>query len=413
MLTPPPVSGDAYPTGVGSETRSNYLRAGLVVTTAYSDNVLGFVEGYPISDFVYSIWPTIQIDKTTSRLHLMLAYSPGFTIYQRTSGLDQGLDQTDQNVTVDFHYRLSPHVTASLRDSLQKTPNALNQPDSLSGATVSGSGQPPLIAVIAPTADMLINGANMQLAYQFSRNGMIGAEGTFANLDYLKPTQVSGLYDSTSSGGAAFYSHRLSGNQYMGATYQYLRILAFPVNIRSEFETQTVLLFYTIYLKPTISFSFSGGPQHLDISQFPVPAYGLWSPTLTASMGWQGQHTNFAANYSRGVSGGGGLVGAFQNNSASASAKWQLARAWSVGAAANYAINKNVTPASFLSTQGGGHSIFGSVSVQHPISEHFNVGVGFTRLHQSYGGIAVISHAPNTDRAFVSVTYLFARPLGR
>ena len=79
MLTPPPVSGDAYPTGVGSETRSNYLRAGLVVTTAYSDNVLGFVEGYPISDFVYSIWPTIQIDKTTSRLHLMLAYSPGFT----------------------------------------------------------------------------------------------------------------------------------------------------------------------------------------------------------------------------------------------------------------------------------------------------------------------------------------------
>jgi outer membrane protein assembly factor BamA len=129
-------------------------------------------------------------------------------------------------------------------------------------------------------------------------------------------------------------------------------------------------------------------------------------------MGWQGLHTNFAVGYSRIVTGGGGLLGAFHSNSANASARWQLARTWTVGAAASYAIYKNVTPFFSLSSPGG-HTVSGTVSVQHPISEYFNAELGYTRLHQSYSGIAVISNAPDANREFVSVSYQFARPLGR
>ncbi len=39
MMTPPPVSGDAYPVVVGVESRSNYLDGGLVFTAAYVDNL--------------------------------------------------------------------------------------------------------------------------------------------------------------------------------------------------------------------------------------------------------------------------------------------------------------------------------------------------------------------------------------
>jgi hypothetical protein len=41
MLTPPPVSSEAYPTMIGSEMRSNYLTGGLIFNTAYNDNVPG------------------------------------------------------------------------------------------------------------------------------------------------------------------------------------------------------------------------------------------------------------------------------------------------------------------------------------------------------------------------------------
>ena len=45
MLTPPPVSGQSYPTVPTSEERSNYLRGGLAFTTAYTDNAVGPVNG--------------------------------------------------------------------------------------------------------------------------------------------------------------------------------------------------------------------------------------------------------------------------------------------------------------------------------------------------------------------------------
>src|ERR1700736_4751188 len=76
MATPAPVSGEGYSMGFTSETRSNYLRGGLVFGTAYDDNVQPGSNGKPISDVSYSIWPTISLDQTRSRLHWVFTYSP-------------------------------------------------------------------------------------------------------------------------------------------------------------------------------------------------------------------------------------------------------------------------------------------------------------------------------------------------
>ena len=124
MLTPPPVSGQTYPTAFASEERSNYLRGGVTFTNAYTDNAVGAVNGHPVSDVSYSVAPMIALDETTSRLHLLLTYAPGFTFYQRTSSRNEA----DQNASIDFQYRLSPHVTFSARDGFQKSSNVFNQP---------------------------------------------------------------------------------------------------------------------------------------------------------------------------------------------------------------------------------------------------------------------------------------------
>lgn len=52
MITPPPVSGEAYSTEVGSETRSNYLSGGLIFETAYINNLYPG-NGAPISETTY------------------------------------------------------------------------------------------------------------------------------------------------------------------------------------------------------------------------------------------------------------------------------------------------------------------------------------------------------------------------
>jgi hypothetical protein len=408
MLTPPPVSGQAYPLSLASEERANYLRGGVTFTTAYSDNVLGATSLTPVSDVSYSVWPTIALDETTSRLHTVLSYAPGFTFYQRTSAYNEA----DQNLSLSLQYRLSPHVTISLRDSFQKTSDVFNQPDQGFAGAVSGSAQGVNDSVIAPLADRLSNTGNAGITYQFSANAMVGASGTFTNLHYPNPTEVPGLYDAASRGGSAFYSYRLSRQHYLGVTYQYQQLLSYPTGGTNQTQTDGVYLFYSFYPGPRFSFSLFGGPQYYSAGlQFTgaipttVPASQSWSPAGGASLNWQAQHTSLAVSYLHSVSGGGGLVGAVELDSANASVRQQLTRNLRAALAGTYANNGVLALADL-----GGHSISGSASLQREVGEHLNLQAGYTRLHQTY---SFISANPDTNREWVAVSYQFARPLGR
>jgi len=415
MLIPPPVSAEAYPTTVGDEERSNYLATGLILNTAYDDNILAGGSTNPIHDVTYSVWPTFTLNLTTPRQKRTLTYSPGFTFYQHTTALNAA----DQNAALNFQYRLSPYTTLNINDSFQKISNVFNQPNPLSGVAISGSAQAQPTGVVAPYAEQLSNTANMGLSYQFSMNSMMGFGGIITQSHYPNPAEASGLYDSNSRGGSVFYSQRLSSTQYVGLTYQYLESQSNPVNAQAnpansqtEVQTHTLLPFYTVYLNPRLSFSFSGGPQHVDATQSLSAPFRSWMPSAMASIGWQRSHTNLVASYSRTVTGSTGLSGAFTSSSANASVRWQMTRAWIIGSAASYVINMNVTPL-FSPYIPGGHTVSGAVSAEHSMSDHFKAELGYVRLHQSYSGIAVISNSPDSNREFISVSYQFTRPLGR
>jgi hypothetical protein len=412
MLTPPPVSGQTYPTIVGSEMRSNYLGAGVVLNTAYNDNVLAGGNNTPVDDVIYSIWPTIQLDQTTLRQHRTFTFSPGFTLYQHTSTLNGA----DQSASVDFQYRLSEHVTISLSDTFLKISNIFNQPF---GGGISGSPLPPPAGIVAPFADQLSNTANVGMSYQFGRNSMVGGSGIATDIHYPNPAQALGINDSNSRGGLAFYSQRLSNSQYVGVTYQYLRsqtnpvsAQATPLNIGIEVQTHTALPFYTLYFSPTLSFSLSGGPQYVGSTQSGSQPFRTWTPAAMASIARQTNRTNFVASYSRTVTGGSGLLGTFLSNSANGSLRLQIARTWTVGSDVTYSNERNITPY-FISSNPGGHTISGTVSLQHSMSGHLNAAIGYNRLHQSYSGVAVISNAPDSNREYVSISYQFTRSLGR
>ena len=47
------------------------------------------------------------------------------------------------------------------------------------------------------------------------------------------------------------------------------------------------------------------------------------------------------------------------------------------------------------------------------LRQHFNLQLGYTRLHQDYSTVAVLAATPDTNREFVSISYQFSRPLGR
>ena len=69
--------------GFTSETRSNYLRGGLMFGTAYDSDATTGANGQPISDVSYSILPTISLDQTRSRLHWVFNYARGLRSTRR------------------------------------------------------------------------------------------------------------------------------------------------------------------------------------------------------------------------------------------------------------------------------------------------------------------------------------------
>jgi hypothetical protein len=408
MLVPPPVSGQIYPAAPAAEERSNYLRGGVTFTSAYSDNVLAGTTGTPVSDISYSVWPTLALDETTTRLHAVLTYAPGFTFYQRLSSRNEA----DENLGLELQYRLSPHVTLSGHDGLQKSSDAFNQPGQGLAAGVSGSAQGFNDSIVAPLAPRLSNNANLGISYQFSPHAMIGASGSFGNLHYPNSSEVPGLYDSATRGGSAFYSYRLAAHHYLGATYQYQDLLSYPTGGTSQTQTDSFLLFYTYVASPAFSISLYGGPQYYsagpqygNAGTAPLPPTQAWTPAAGASLSWHALHTGMAASYSRGVSGGSGLIGAVQLDVASLSLRQQITHNFDAGLSAAYA-NNAVLAGSAL----GGHSVSGSAAIERLVGTHLNLQAGYTRLHQDYD---FSSADPDTNREWVAVSWQFVKALGR
>jgi hypothetical protein len=406
MLTPPPVSGMQYPTTSGAETRSNYLDMSIAADAAYTDNILPNLGSKAVSDETYSVLPSIDLNRSTPRQQAVLSYSPTILFYGHTSSLDA----VNHNASLVYQDRPSPHSDISLQNFYVRTSNVLSGAYPFSQGGLTGSTTSPVPAVIVPFAEQQTDTAKGAFTYQFAADGMFGGGGSYTNLDFPNPSQASGLYASSGETGSAFYSRRLSSAQYVGVSYEYSRVVANPPGQSVDVQMHTPLPFYTVYFNTKSSLSLSGGVQHIGITQGLPGSYSSWSPVGVVSMGWQGDRGAVAVNYLHVATSGGGLLGAFYSDSVNGSGNVAMNRTWSASLGASYATVSAVTPIAGLSYSGG-NSFTASVSVEHSFNEHLSAQFGYERLAQNYN-ISAISATPNSDREYVTITYLFRKPLG-
>jgi hypothetical protein len=407
MMTPPPVSRNAYPVIVGSEQRSNFLSAGMVFTAAYTDNLMQVNNKGPISDEIYTFLPTIGLERRTPKQGQSLHYSSGFTLYQNTSELN-GVSQ-DASGSYDFH--LSPYAIVSISDNFQQNYNLYNQGNPFASGGVSGSPSS-TNALIAPFANQMQNSASAAVDYQYGRNAMIGASGAYSIMQYSQLSDVPGLNNQDTTDGSAFFARRIARSQYLGLTYQISKFVTHPIDTYTV--SNTVFGFYTHYFTSRFSMSILGGPEHYTTWTQTAAKQGAWTPAIQGSLGWQRQRTNLSASFSHVVTGAGGLIGTYHSNVGGLNARVAVSRTWSAEAHVDYMQFKNVHPnAAQFTGYPGGHTIAGGVGVQHRITERIYMEAGYQHFHQTYGTIAVASSFLGSNRAFGSISYQFSRPLGR
>ncbi len=405
MMTPPPVSRDAYPIVVGVESRSNYLDGGLAFTAAYVDNLLGVDTGAPVSDETYAFMPTVNIDRRSPKQGESLQYSAGFNLYQHTSELN-GISQ---NGTADYRFHISPYAVIVLSDTFWQNSNLYNQTNPFVGGGVSTGGSSNSV-LIAPFANQLQNSSNAGINYQYGKNAMIGGSGTYTFSNFSNESNSQGLSDANLAGFGAFYSRRIARSQYIGVTYQFEKFVTHPIDTYTQ--THTVLGFYTHYFTKNFSFSILAGPQQYASWSPTIEKQGHWIPAVQGSFGLQTLRTNLAVSFTHNVSGAPGFIGAYHANMASLSGRFLFARMWSVGASGDYSLLEPVgsDPAAYGT---GGHTITGGVDVQHTVTERLTAAAGYQHFHESYSNIPAVSTFPNSNRVYLSVSYGFHRPLGR
>lgn len=417
MMLPPPVSDAAYATIVGAEKRSNFLRTGVTLSGGYIWNLDPGSGLSSVNEATYLVQPTLAFDRTSSRLHSTLTWNPSFTWYQ----VPKVVRTTDQSVSGDLQWRLAKYVSLRVGENFRRTSTAFGQITPNFQPSVGGSTEfisPGILGLYEP---QMSNTTTAGLTWQYGRNDMVAGSGFLNTLDFTDPARAGGFYNTTGRGGSGSWTHRLGMQQYIGGLYRYSMTQAKPV-VSTQVGTSQAQIndlsgFYTLYLTSRLSLSLQGGEQYTSVIAHPFyPDYHAWKPAGTASLGWQGPRTSFAARYSRTVTAGGGLLDAYLTNSANASARWQMTPSWTIGIDGLYSNISNVVPDSWPNAILRGHTASGSASLEHRLSSNLMLSGSYSRLNESWGnvGAATPTNAnPNSDRLLISLSYSLSRPLGR
>lgn len=403
MLVPGVLTGAGYSVEFASEVpRTNYFNGSISFGSAYDSNATSQLTTQQ-SDVSYYVHPSIALKQSRARARWALSYSPGFTFYQHVTAVDR----QDQNLGLQFNYRLAPHVTFWLQDQFLMTSNPLYQFSENTDA--SGNSRPPVSAIVPPISDQRTNDARTGLTYQFGPNSMLGGSGSFYMLEFPKRSQVPGLYDSTGRGAQVFYSHRMWSRHYISGSYQFQSFLSQPGD--GETNGHTALLSYTLYMNEWASVSLFAGPEYARSTGNNLAPFESWSPAYGASANLQGQRTSLGVDFAKRLSQGLGLSGATHSSAMTASVRRRMTKNITGSISGQYSENIVLNTVSASSTRG--HMISGTASLDRAIGQHLAIELGFTKIHQTYATVPSASIFPDRDRGWISLSYEFERPLGR
>src|SRR5215471_3260893 len=397
--------------------RANYLRGGVSLGSSYDDNIFN-ASSDTTGEFAFTALPHIAFDLSRSRLRFKTEYAAGVTVHQRLSSQNNGA----HDLAADFDYRLSPHITLSLRENFAITNGFMNQAPSDLSTNGNGILQQPNSYVVTPIANETSNNGSAQLSYQFGAGSMVGVSGSSFISRYRDVPAGSSLLDTTSGSFAGFYAHRVTPRNWVGVRYGLQRFNFDPVSEQST--TQSILYFHTIYLKRNLELAFFAGPEYTELDGHTVSPVvhlpyvllvstpttnGDWNVAAGSSLSWQGQRTAAQAQFVRRISDGGGLQATVNLNAVSGEISRQLTSKTTFTVGASYASMDPLSIGSSLYrvTDSAG----GRFSVSRQMGSNLALMLGYGRDWQQSAGTAASN--VNHNRGWITLTYDFTRPLGR
>jgi hypothetical protein len=390
--------------------RMNYIRAGLNVSTTYDDNPLLASTG-AVGDASVSIFPSIRIEESTTRLRWTLGYAGGWTVNQKLTNENQA----SQTIKFDSEYRPAPHVSLRVAETFALTTGLF---DAGNGTEVAG-GTGPNLSLITPLATQRSSVTTVELNYHVALNDLVGTSGSFYDLHYTNiPAGTEYLLtDTQTATGSAFWLHRIFRGDWGGFSYRFERITSNPGG--DETRVNSFLAADTASFSKHFTLSGFIGPQYSEnVGLAPGGGSQLtqsnnWSVTGGAEGGWRNDRTSAFAGFSRSISDGGGVLGAVRLQTVNANFRRELVPGWAATLTAGYGTNQSIT----LAAPGSASSINSTTAgilLERNVGKSVGFRFGYIHDFQQQFGLTAAGTTldASRNRVFMTLAYQWSKPLG-
>ncbi len=398
--------------------RSNYLRGGINVSATYDDNPLLLSSGV-VSNTSETIFPSIRIEESSSRMRWTLGYAGGLTVNQKITSENEG----SHNLNFDSQYRLSPHVNLRVAENFSMTTGFF---DAGNGAEVVAGAGGPNASLIAPLATQRSSVTTVETNYHLALNDLIGASGSYYDSHFSNGPSGTPLTDSQTASGSAFWLHRLFGADWGGASYRFDR-LTFNLG-GGETRVHSFLAVDTLNISKRFTLNGFIGPQYSEtqgletealVTGAPQPTQSSgWSVSGGAEGGWRNQRTSVSAGYSRSISDGGGVLGSVRVQTVHGTLRRQLVPGWAALLTASHGTNQSIT-VPFATSASSINVTSADVELERNVGKRIGLRFGYTHDFQEQFGVpgpTPTSPAQtldaNRNRFVVTLSYRWAKPLG-
>ena len=384
--------------------KSNYLRGGVNVGAVYDSNPLLLSSGTE-SNTSELIFPNIRIEESSSRMRWTLGYAGGLTVNQKITTQNEG----SHSLNFDSQYRLSPHVNLRVAENFSMTTGFLDAGNGT--GVVAGSGGPN-VSLIAPLSTQRSSMTTVETNYHFALNDLIGASGSFYDLNFTNVPVGTQLTDSETASGCAFWLHRIFRGDWAGTSYRF-DLITFnggESRVHSFYAVDTLDLSHRFTLTGFVGPQYSENQGLLSAATSP----NSWSAAGGAEGGWQSLRTSLSAGYSRSISDGAGVLGTVRLQNIHANFRRELVPGWAAALNVVHGTNQSlVLPAS--SSASSINLTSAGISLERNVGKSIGLRLGYNHdFQEQYSASTATSSTldASRNRFFVTLSYQWAKPLG-
>ena len=329
-------------TGFLSETLGSTLKEGLETTFAVSESETNQTPAESFGNFGYDevsrLTGTANFHQNWSTASLLMQYAAGTDIYAKNSYLNDQFHEFSAAEALRWarwNFRLNEKF-----NYLPQSQFGFDPSHTLGNGLLTDNGSAGPNLFLPPNVIERAASSEATAQYVLGARSSLSFSGSFSDLHFSGTTEETLLVDSEAVTTEGRYEYVLSGQNTIGAAYQFLqsRSIGFGGLMQSHSVTAT----YKRTLGKRLTLQAAVGPQFTTFNEHGTENTLGAATRVTASANYAIGRSNIGFSYFRGVNPGSGLFLGSRGNDVRASFDRQLSRTVRLWAAAGYADNKNL-----------------------------------------------------------------------